>query len=168
MDKAVQPPGASDTPFDSGAFRAALGRFATGITIITCWHDGQPMGITANSFASVSLDPPLVLWSPAKASRRHLAFSQATHFAIHILEAGQEALCHSFARPGDGFKNLEWQTGAQNVPLFAGCLARFECSLYAQHDAGDHTIIIGHVDRFEKNEGTPLVFSQGAYLKTHA
>ncbi|MGB0534817.1 MAG: flavin reductase family protein, partial [Paracoccaceae bacterium] len=76
--------------------------------------------------------------------------------------------CHSFARPGDGFKNLEWQTGAKNVPLFPGCLARFECSLYAQHDAGDHTIIIGHVDRFEKNEGTPLVFSQGAYLKTHA
>ena len=168
MGNKVKRQGASDTPLDSSAFRSALGRFATGITIITCSHDGQPMGITANSFASVSLDPPLVLWSPAKASRRHLAFSQATHFAIHILEAGQEALCHNFARPGDGFKNLEWQIGAQNVPLFPGCLARFECSLYAQHDAGDHTIIIGHVDRFEKNEGTPLVYSQGAYLKTHA
>ena len=107
MGNKVEGQGASDTPLDSGAFRSALGRFATGITIITCSHDGHPMGITANSFASVSLDPPLVLWSPAKASRRHLAFSQATHFAIHILEAGQEALCHNFARPGDGFKNLD-------------------------------------------------------------
>ena len=168
MSNAARPPDASATPLDSSAFRSALGRFATGITIITCWQDGQPMGITANSFASVSLDPPLVLWSPAKASRRHLAFSQATHFAIHILEVGQEALCHNFARQGNGFKNLKWQTGIQNVPLFPDCLARFECSLYAQHDAGDHTIIIGHVDRFEKNEGKPLVFSQGTYLKTHS
>ncbi|MDB3922262.1 flavin reductase family protein, partial [Paracoccaceae bacterium] len=118
MSNAVRPPDATNTPLDSGAFRSALGRFATGITIITCSHNGQPMGLTANSFASVSLDPPLVLWSPAKASRRHVAFSQATHFAIHILEASQEALCRSFARPGDGFKNLEWQAGAQNVPLF--------------------------------------------------
>ena len=153
---------------DQMQLRRALGRFATGVTVVTCQGASGPIGITANSFASVSLDPPLVLWSPAKASRRHLAFSKATHFAIHILEAGQEALCHSFARPGDGFKNLEWQAGAQNVPLFPGCLARFECSLYAQHDAGDHTIIIGHVDRFEKNEGKPLVFSQGAYLKIRA
>ena len=154
--------------FDSAIYRQTMGNFATGVVVVTGLVADQPIGFAAQSFVSLSLDPPLVLWSPAKASRRHLAFSQATHFAIHILEAGQEALCHSFARPGDGFKNLEWQTGAQSVPLFPSCLARFECSLYAQHDAGDHTIIIGHVDRFEKNEGTPLVFSQGAYLKTHA
>src|SRR6056297_567811 len=102
-------------------YRNALGRFGTGVTVITCATSTGPLGITANSFASVSLDPPLVLWSPAKSSSRYPFFMAADHFAIHVLGAEQDALCNAFARSGDAFDEFDWQQGPQDVPLIEGC-----------------------------------------------
>ena len=143
--------------------RDALGRFATGICVVTTQTADGPLGITANSFASVSLDPPLVLWSPALASKRCDAFVNADHFAIHILGEEQKHYCDTFATGGRDFDQLDWQPSAQNVPLLTTCLARFECDRYAVHDGGDHAIIIGKVTSATVGEGAPLIFAQGAY-----
>jgi len=97
------------TSFDERAFRYALGRFATGVTIVTCNGPDGPMGITANSFASLSLDPPLVLWSPAKSSRRYDAFVNAPEFAIHVASYDQLDLCRDFAKSAGGSKDTEWK-----------------------------------------------------------
>jgi len=146
-------------------FRAALGRFATGVTVVTTNSEIGPLGITANSFASVSLDPALVLWSPAKSSRRFEAFATATTYAIHILGADQEDLCRAFTRDGTAFEGFDHAFNADDVPLFAGCLARFECERIATHDAGDHGIVVGQVKQAEWRDGAPLVFNQGCYGK---
>ena len=143
-------------------FRAALGRFATGVTVVTCQTELGPLGITANSFASVSLDPPLVLWSPAKSSSRYPAFLEAEHFAVHVLESGQRDLCRQFTKSGLDFSGLEVTEGEGGAPVIAGCLAHFECRRFATHDAGDHTIILGQVAAATAREGQPLVFSSGA------
>jgi flavin reductase (DIM6/NTAB) family NADH-FMN oxidoreductase RutF len=148
---------------DSAEFRNALGCFATGVTIVTCRDGLTPKGIIANSFASVSLAPPLVLWSPAKASRRYDAFVQAEKFSIHILAQDQKHLCDAFLHNETPFDDLEWRPDARGVPILSSCLARFDCHLQAQHDGGDHTILLGHVDHYRAKEGLPLVFSQGAY-----
>jgi flavin reductase (DIM6/NTAB) family NADH-FMN oxidoreductase RutF len=153
-------------PDTARAFRDALGRFATGVTIVTCKApDGGPLGITANSFSSVSLDPPLVLWSPARASKRFAAFEAAKHFAIHVLADDQHHVCHGFANEGSHFETLDWHSGAHGVPLIDGCLARFECSRHAVHDGGDHAIIVGRVNAAKVAEGMPLIFAGGAYGK---
>jgi len=143
--------------------RAALGRFATGVTVVTCQGPSGPMGITANSFASVSLDPPLVLWLPAKATRRYAAFVQATSFSIHVLDQTQLSVSHAFARNGSGFDGLDWDYDEREVPILKHALARFDCHLHAQHDGGDHTIMVGYVDHFISLDGQPLIFSQGGY-----
>lgn len=143
--------------------RDALGRFATGVTVVTTGGPDGPVGITANSFASVSLDPPLVLWSPARASRRFPAFSEATHYAIHVLGEDQIPLCKRFASDGLNFEGLDYATSAEGVPLIAGCLARFSCRRVAAHDGGDHVIIVGQVVEAEYREGAPLLFSSGCY-----
>lgn len=145
------------------AYRAALGRFGTGVTIITCATPDGPLGITANSFASVSLDPPLVLWAPAKSSSRYPFYAAADHFAIHVVGADQVALCNGFARSGDAFDQFDWETGAQGVPLLNGCLSRFECTKTAEHDGGDHTIIVARVTRVTTQPGAPLMFFSGDY-----
>ena len=150
-------------PETARAFRDALGRFATGVTIVTCTDQSGPLGITANSFASVSLDPPLVLWSPARASKRFAAFEAARHFAIHILSDTQAALCSTFATNGRDFSALDWCAGEQGVPLIEDCLARFECSRHAVHEGGDHAIIVGRVETAQIGPGEPLLFSKGAY-----
>ena len=150
-------------PDSARAFRDALGRFTTGVTVVTADSEIGPLGITANSFASVSLDPPLVLWSPAKSSRRFKAFAEARHFAIHIIAAEQIDICERFARNGTAFDGLDWQLSDNNVPLINGCLARFECTPEAAHDAGDHCIIVARVLKADWRAGAPLVFSQGAY-----
>jgi flavin reductase (DIM6/NTAB) family NADH-FMN oxidoreductase RutF len=154
---------AVDPITDSAEFRNALGCFATGVTIVTCWDGLAPKGIIANSFASVSLVPPLVLWSPAKASRRYDAFVKAEEFSIHILAQDQKHLCDAFLHNDTPFDDLEWHSDARGVPIISTCLARFDCHLQAQHDGGDHTILLGHVDHYQAKEGVPLVFSQGAY-----
>lgn len=145
------------------AFRDALGTFATGVTIITCKTEAGPMAIAANSFSSLSLDPALVLWSPAKSSRRFPAFEAAHRYAIHVLKDDQIALCQTFARDGSAFEGVDYSENAHGVPLINNCLARFECTQHAIHDGGDHVIIVGEVNRVEMTDGAPLVFSNGAY-----
>lgn len=144
-------------------FRTALGRFGTGVTVITCDTGTGPLGITANSFASVSLDPPLVLWSPAKSSARYPFFMAADHFAIHVVGDDQMGICQGFARNGNAFDDLDWEVGAQGVPLINGCLSRFECNKVAEHDGGDHSIVVARVDQVTTREGSPLLFYSGRY-----
>ena len=152
------------TSFDERAFRDALGRFATGVTIVTCNGPDGPMGITANSFASLSLDPPLVLWSPAKSSRRYEAFVNATEFAIHIASFDQLDLCRDFAKSAGGSSDTDWKKAATGCPYLEGGVARFMCKQYATFDGGDHTIIVGKVVDFQATEGSPLIFSNGKYV----
>ncbi|MBC7158184.1 MAG: flavin reductase family protein [Rhodobacteraceae bacterium] len=150
-------------PATERALRTALGRFATGITVVTCQGPAGPLGLTANSFAAVSLDPALVLWSPARASRRHDAFVAAGHYAIHVLGEDQHALCRAFVRPEGWFPDLGHSLSPEGVPLLPGCLARFECARTATYPAGDHTIVVGRVLRACYREGAPLIFSGGLY-----
>ena len=150
-------------PTEVRALRDAFGRFATGVTIITIPGIDGPLGFVANSFSSVSLDPPLVLWSPARASSRFAAFAAAEHFAIHVLEAGQAAWMARFARGGSGFAGLDHSMTAEGLPALTGALARFDCARHAVHDGGDHAIILGRVLRVSLRSGAPLVFSQGRY-----
>lgn len=144
-------------------FRSALSRFATGVTVVTCMSERGPLGMTVNSFASVSLDPPLVLWSPAKSSSRHETFLGAEHFVVHILGEEQRDTCMQFTKDGLDFNGLDLIQGEGGAPLISGCLAHFECSKYAAHDAGDHTIIVGRVEAAAAKDGRPLVFSSGSF-----
>ena len=149
-----------DTAHD---FRAALGRFATGVTVVTCQSQLGPLGMTVNSFASLSLTPPLVLWSPAKSSSRHQAFVDAERFVVHVLGSEQEDTCRQFASGGLNFEGLELSECDGGAPLIQGCLAHFECSRYAVHNGGDHTIIVGKVEAAAAKDGKPLVFAGGAF-----
>lgn len=150
---------------DPKAFRAALGSFATGVTVITARAaDGTPVGLTANSFNSVSLDPPMVLWSLAKKSLSLAVFSQCSHWAVHVLAADQEDLSGRFARSGtDKFSGLAVSDGIGGVPLLAGCAARFQCQSTFQHEGGDHLIFVGEVTAFDRTDRAPLVFHAGRY-----
>jgi flavin reductase (DIM6/NTAB) family NADH-FMN oxidoreductase RutF len=148
---------------DGRALREALGRFGTGVTVVTCPTPDGPLGITANSFSSVSLDPPLVLWSPAKSSSRYPFFMAADRFAIHVMGQEQFDTCGGFARNGNAFDTLDWETGDGGVPLINGCLSRFECTTTATHDGGDHSIIVARVTRVTTRQGEPLLFFGGSY-----
>lgn len=152
----------------SREFREALGAFATGVTIVTTRDaGGEPVGVTASSFNSVSLDPPLVLWSLARSARSSEAFGRSGHFAIHVLAAGQQALSDRFARSGeDKFAGLDWREGALGSPLLEDCAARFECRTLHQYEGGDHVIMVGEVEAFQREEAEPLLFHSGRY--THA
>ncbi|MCE5974760.1 flavin reductase family protein [Sinirhodobacter sp. WL0062] len=152
-------------PAQPRQLRDALGCFATGVTVITACEAGSttPVGITVNSFASVSLDPALVLWSAARSSLRHQHFSAAPAFAIHVLRADQAPLADRFTRRGHGFEGLDFLRNEHDVPLLDGALARFECVTEATHEGGDHTIIIGRVVRFQAGQGEPLTFFRGGY-----
>ena len=153
-----------DPGSDPRAFRTALGSFATGVTVVTARDaTGAPVGITANSFASVSLDPPLVLWSPARASRRFATFAEAEAFAVHVLAADQQAVCDAFVRAAQGFGQVAWSEGAQGLPLIDGCLSRLICRREAVLDAGDHAIVLGRVSEGQRRDGAPLVFQGGRY-----
>ena len=147
----------------SRAFRDALGRFATGVTVVTTAGPEGPLGFTANSFSAVSLDPPLVLWSPARSSSRFAAFAQAAHYSIHVLGADQRDLCERFARSDGGFEGLSHGLSAEGAPLLRGALARFDCARHAGYDGGDHMIIVGRVLRANFRDGAPLIFSQGGF-----
>ncbi len=153
-----------DPAADSRAFRNALGSFATGVCIVTAPNKEGPVGITASSFASVSLDPPLVLWSPAKDSQRFPYFNTARHYAIHVLDGHQQDLCNAFTRDRHAFDHCDWQEDANGVPLIADCLARFDCTLDATHDAGDHLIIVGRVTSAAFRPGLPLLFQGGRFV----
>jgi 3-hydroxy-9,10-secoandrosta-1,3,5(10)-triene-9,17-dione monooxygenase reductase component len=146
-------------------FRNALGAFATGVTIVTTRdHGGRDVGLTANSFNSVSLDPPLVLWSLAKTSLSLAAFTQCAHFAVHILSADQLALSDQFARRGrEKFAGLQIERGESEIPLLTGCTARFRCRTAYQYEGGDHIIFVGEVISFDHSARPPLVFHGGSY-----
>lgn len=164
MENVIIPPGAPFAPdADVRAFRSALGAFATGVTVITTDSADGPVGIIANSFASVSLDPPLVLWSPAKNSHRFEHFGNAQRFAIHVLCADQHHICDGFTKSKTAFAGLDWVTSPSGVPLINGAAACFECSLETTHDAGDHTIVVGRVIRAHHGGGDPLVFHAGKF-----
>ena len=160
--------GSSAVPgeFDCRAFRDALGCFATGIAVVTaCAPDGSFVGLTVNSFNSVSLDPPLVLWSLDLGSPSLDAFRNATHYAVNILAAGQEEISQRFAmRAADKFGDLDVCTGFGGVPLLHGCCAWFECANEAQYPGGDHLIFLGRVERFSADAArAPLLYHGGRY-----
>jgi len=146
-------------------FRSALGAFATGVTIVTTRDEqGRDIGLTANSFNSVSLEPPMVLWSLAKSARSLPMFLAASHFAVHVLAADQEELSHRFATRGsEKFSGLDLERGASQVPLLRGCSARFQCRTAFRHEGGDHVIFVGAVESFEHSDRPPLVFHGGRY-----
>ena len=150
-------------PETSRALRDAFGRFATGVTVVTTHSDLGPLAITANSFSSLSLDPPLVLWAPARGSKRFAAFVEAGHFAIHVMAAEQFDVAARFARDGFAFDGLSWREGPERTPLLDGCLARFTCALHAVHAGGDHAIVVGEALEVSFRTGAPLIFSAGRY-----
>lgn len=149
--------------------RNALGHFATGVTVVTTMTDRGPLGITVNSFASVSLNPPLVLWSPARKSARFPAFESASHFAVHVLAADQQYLARAFADSGiEAFEGIAFTAGHGGAPLLEGCAARFECAHSAGHDGGDHLIVVGEVLRYREWERPPLLYYRGGYRQIAA
>ena len=146
-------------------FRQCLGKFATGVTVVSCRdQDGKPCGITANSFSSVSLEPHLVLWNIAKVSKSLRAYLEAEHFAINVLSDQQQSLASHFAKSENGlFDDFGYRDSSQNVPILNDTLAHFECRTHAIHDCGDHHIIIGDVIYFELSDSEPLIFYSGHY-----
>jgi flavin reductase (DIM6/NTAB) family NADH-FMN oxidoreductase RutF len=151
---------------DPYRFRNLCGRFATGITVVTTFADDEtPIGMTANSFASVSLHPPLVSVAVDHAASAHEALTRATRWTINILEANQEALSRRFAATGqDRFDGVGWQRGPHEALLLDGVLAHLVCSRHATVEAGDHTILIGHVvDGDAADHGRPLLYYRGGY-----
>jgi len=152
-------------PDDARALRDAFGRFATGVTVVTASGPRGPIGITANSFASVSMDPPLLLWCPAKKSHRHDSFACSSHFALHVMGIDQDEITRGFARHhADAFEKGVWHASEAGVPLLEGCPARFECTVRDRIDAGDHTVIIAHITRVTTEPGAePRVFLGGSW-----
>jgi flavin reductase (DIM6/NTAB) family NADH-FMN oxidoreductase RutF len=155
----------SGAKFSQRAFRDALGHFPTGVTIVTAHNTGGPaVGITANSFNSVSLDPPLVLWSLAKSSPNLDAFLACTHYAINVLAADQVALSRRFGETHpDRFSGVAWKPGMGGAPLIEGCSAHFECRNTIRHEGGDHLIFVGEVERFARFDRPSLIFSRSHY-----
>ncbi|MEM7695334.1 MAG: flavin reductase family protein [Pseudomonadota bacterium] len=160
---ALTPPADAPSPQDRTALRNALGRFATGVCVVTCAGETGPVGMTINSFASLSLDPPLIMWSPAKSSNRAKAFRAAPRFAIHVLKAEQRPIADAFVKEADAFGETLWRAAADGLPLIDRCLARFVCDVVAEHDAGDHVIAVGRVTQMSAGEGAPLLFNRGRY-----
>jgi len=147
------------------AFRKALGSFTTGVTVITTKDaNGKLCGLTANSFNSVSLEPPLVLWSIGKSSSNYQAFINAEFWNVHILATDQETVANNFARKGgDKFLDIDFAEGTNGAPVVGGCTAVMECQLEHQYEGGDHVILVGRVLRFDVSSKEPLVFSRGGY-----
>ncbi|GIX24148.1 MAG: flavin reductase [Caldimonas sp.] len=167
MDVVNLPRRAATPSFSAAEFRQALGSFATGVTIVTARSpEGRLIGLTANSFNSVSLDPPLVLWSLSRLAGSMPAFERGSHYAIHILAADQRALAERFATKGiDRFAGLSWREGAGGAPLLEGVAALFECFNRSRYEEGDHVIFVGEVERCQRRpEAAPLIFHGGRYF----
>jgi len=147
-------------------FRDALGHFATGVAIITAkGPDGAPIGLTVNSFASVSLDPPLVLWSLDRTSDRFATFMQAEHYAVNILGDANQTLSHRLSRKGEiTLEGEPLSIGAHGVPMLSCAIASFACRIEHRYDGGDHVIFVGRVlDFSHTSHGRPLVYYRGRY-----
>ena len=157
---------ASDaSAIDPRDFRNALGTFATGVTIITAMTgDGKPYGLTCNSFASVSLNPPLVLWSLGMFSNGLNTFQNASHFAVNILGESQQELANKFAKSsGDKFSGVDWKPGLGNAPVLADSVANFQCRAVNRYYGGDHVIFLGAVEAYSYNREEPLLFARGGF-----
>lgn len=158
---------ASAAAFTQEDFRAALGQFTTGVTIVTaCTPDGRMLGMTANSFNSVSLTPPLVLWSLSTQSSSMPGFRSAAHYAINVLAADQRLLAERFSRKGiDRFEGVAWRAGLTGAPVIDGAVAVFECRNRSQHEEGDHLIFVGEVAHCRRRVGAaPLVYHGGRFF----
>jgi flavin reductase (DIM6/NTAB) family NADH-FMN oxidoreductase RutF len=151
--------------FDPRRLRDALGDYATGVAVVTArGADGQPVGVTINSFASVSLEPPLVLWSLGLHSPSLAVFESCSHYSVNILAADQAEFSQRFAQSqSDKFAGIALKVGAGDTPLLPGCCAWFECRNERRHAGGDHVILVGYVERFERQDKSPLIFHGGRY-----
>jgi flavin reductase (DIM6/NTAB) family NADH-FMN oxidoreductase RutF len=149
------------------SLRDAYGRYATGVAVITTMTPaGAPVGLTVNSFSSVSLDPPLVLWSLMRSSTSLPVFRDANRFAVNVLADDQQHLSTRFAsRVEERFAGINWEPGLGGIPLLPGCLAYFECSTHSHVEAGDHVVFLGRVHRFEHRDGAPLLFFASRYAE---
>lgn len=161
----LTPVALSQDRVDTLGLRKALGRFATGVTIVTTRSaTGTAVGLTANSFSAVSLDPPLVLWSLRRDARSAASFRAAGRFAVNVLAADQLPLARRFsASIEDRFPDTGTRPGLGGCLLIDGCLAHFECTLQQTIEGGDHLVFIGRVERAAQREGDPLIFANGAY-----
>ncbi|MFO1200421.1 MAG: flavin reductase family protein [Burkholderiaceae bacterium] len=161
---------AAPAPADRRHLRDCLGRFATGVTIVTaCAPDGTLAGLTVNSFNSLSLDPPLVLWSLGLRASNLPVFTASTHFCVSVLRADQLELALRFSRPhADRFEDVPVHAGLGGAPLIAGALAWFECESRARHALGDHLLMIGEVRRCASTDGPALLFLDGGFGRAAA
>src|ERR1043166_1345002 len=166
MDQPLRIVRSAEGDFDARDFRKALGTFATGVAILTTRNDqDKPVGLTCNSFNSVSLQPPLILWSLSTYSPSLAAFAQAEHFAVNVLAADQVELSRRFSQPIDNrFAGIATDAGTDGIPLIRGAAAHLECRNEARHYSGDHVIFIGRVLRYAYSNMPPLVFCHGAYM----
>jgi len=152
-------------PFDPESFKEAVGRFATGVTVVTALEEGVPVGFTCQSFVSLSLDPPLVALAPAKSSTSWPRIARAGTFCVNVMAEHQAALCRSFAvSGGDKFAGVTWR-GAEigGAPVIDGSLAWVNCRLELIHDAGDHELVVGRVLDLAVGDGSPLLFYKSAF-----
>jgi 3-hydroxy-9,10-secoandrosta-1,3,5(10)-triene-9,17-dione monooxygenase reductase component len=158
-------PESSDTTFDSARFRQVLGHFPTGVTVITTIHDGAPVGLAVGSFASLSLEPPLVMFGAGRQSSTWPKIREAGTFAINLLAEDQEDICRVFAsKATDKFAEIGWRKGANGAPIIDGVLGFIECELHQVVEAGDHELAIGRVTALDVvHEGGPLLFYRGGY-----
>lgn len=175
FDDGLWPGETSTHPLDDEAaaaagrrFRDTLARFCSGVTVVTSVSDGKPVGMTCQSFSSVSLHPPLVLFVPAKTSRAWPAMQRAGHFTVNFLAADQQELSNSFAmRDTDKFAGVDWTPGSTGAPVLAGTLGHLDCTVHAVHEAGDHYIVVGRVQELHVgDDADPLLFYRGAYRTT--
>ena len=161
----------AEAPFDPRRLRDAFGCFGTGVTVVTAFDaGGAPVGLTANSFTSVSLDPPLLLFCLDRRSRRAAVLQAAQAFAVNVLHAGQEALSTRFARGAtkdDHLSDIGWDR-REGAPVLQDAMAVFACAKHAEHDGGDHLIVVGRVLQLEfRPEQDPLLYFQGRYRSVH-
>ncbi|MBO6757600.1 MAG: flavin reductase family protein [Roseibium sp.] len=146
------------------SLRRALGRFTTGICVAATRNiSGAPVGLTINSFNSVSLNPPLVLWSIGRGTASHADFERSDRFAISVLASTQKTISDRFARPGDKFADVDWGEGRFGSPVIAGAIAVFECRTAFRYEGGDHLILVGAVEGHRTAPGKPLLYVDGQY-----
>lgn len=170
FDVGLWPGEAATGPDDAAAraFRDTLARFCSGVTVVTSVSDDQPVGMTCQSFSSVSLHPPLVMFIPAKTSRAWSAIHRAGHFTVNFLAHDQQDLSTLFATRGaDKFAGVDWEPGTTGAPVLAGTLGHIDCTVHAVHEAGDHYLVVGRVQDLQVGEeADPLLFFRGAYKTT--
>lgn len=154
------------TDIDPRLFREALGLYPTGVTVVTTLDSrGQPVGMTVNSFTSLSLDPPLILWNPGRDSFSFPVFEKADHFAVHVLHAGQQELSNRFAlRSTDKFDDIAWNSGLLGSPILPDYAVCLQCRTFQTFPGGDHMIVVGQVLELDnRGNADPLVFHAGRY-----